>query len=227
MFLRRVVLALFALTIGSVLCHAATIDAGLFTTYTTNDAKTTLDWTVCGSIGTGSGCYDSGGLGPFNKIGSVIEGNKSYDLTTGTVTRFFYVIDQAYGSSLDGVALYAYKRTDTITGGSETTTFTFKKTVVLPLTGGDSALVFMAANDPYLVIGTSLSTVPVEVKKSSYAITPLPAISQVPTSITADNYGFVTVTSADGFFVLNPSGSLEEDGGGAPFTINTILGIQP
>jgi hypothetical protein len=137
------------------------------------------------------------------------------------------VIDQAYGAGQNGVALYDYKRVDTIVNSYDTTTFTLVKTVSLPLTGGSSATVFMGANKGYLVIGTSMGTVPVEVAKSTYVVTSLNIIGQIPTSITADNYGFVVVTSASGFFVVGPSGALQEDGGGSPFTINTIEGTQP
>jgi hypothetical protein len=116
---------------------------------------------------------------------------------------------------------------DTITSSDDTTTFTLEKTVSLPLTGGTTALTFAAANSAYLVIGTNLSDVPVEVAKKTYAVTSLDIIGQIPISITADNYGYVTVTSAGGFFVVGPTGSLEEDGGGSPFMVNTLLGIQP
>src|SRR5690242_15907434 len=98
MFLRRTVLALLPLLWGSLFCAAATIDSGLYTTYTTDNAKTTLYWTVCGSIGTGTGCYSSGAVTPFGEIGSIIEGNKTYNISAGTVTRFLYVVDQEAGS---------------------------------------------------------------------------------------------------------------------------------
>ena len=58
-------------------------------------------------------------------------------------------------------------------------------------------------------------------------MTPMNIISQIPSSITTDNYGYITVTSPNGFFVVGPDGSLKEDGGGSPFTVNTVLGIQP
>jgi hypothetical protein len=227
MFTRQAVLACFLLLTGSTFCHAATIDSGLFTTYTTDNAKTTLYWAVCGSIGTGTGCYGAGSVGPFAQMGAIVEGSKTYDLAKGTVTRFLYVIDQAYGSSRDGVALYAYKRVDTITSSYGTTTFTLVKTLSLPLTGGASALTFVGANSGYLVIGTSMTAIPVEVAKKNYAVTPENIISQIPISITADNYGYITVTSAGGFFVVGPNGLLQEDGGGSPFTVNTLLGFQP
>jgi hypothetical protein len=226
LFARQTVLTLLVLC-GSVLCHAATIDATLYTTYTTFSNKTTLDYSVCGSLPDSSGCYASGSLGPFGQIGSIVEGSKSYNVSKGTVTRYLYVVDQAYGTAQDGVALYAYKRVDTITSSTETTTFTLEKTLSLSLTGGASALTFVGANSGYLVIGTNLTAVPVEVAKKNYAVTSLGIIDQVPISITADNYGYITVTSAGGFFVVGPTGSEEEDGGGSPFMVNTLLGVQP
>jgi hypothetical protein len=215
------------LLIGATFCWAATIDSGLFTTYTTDGGKTTLSWVVCGSIGKGNGCYGSGQLGPFGQIGSIVESAKVIDIREGTVTRFLYVVDQAYGSGQNGVALYVYQRIDTIASESDHTTFTLKKTISLQLVGGNQATVFLAANKGYLVIGTSNSSVPVEINKRTYVITPLTIISQTPTSITADNYGYVTVTSANEFFVVGPDGATQEDGGGSPFTINDLLGTQP
>ena len=206
--------------------QAATIDAGLYTTYTAG-GNTTLSWVVCGSVGGSSGCYSAGELGPFSQIGSIIESAKVYDNREGTVTRELYIIDRAYGSSQNGVELYVYLRVDTIAGSFETTKFTLKKTISLPLTGGTEAVSMVAANKGFLVVGTSNSTVPVEVNKGTFAVTPLGIISQIPNSITADNYGYVTVTSADGFFVIGPDGSLQEDGGGSPFMINSLLGFQP
>ena len=223
----RTLILFFLLLTGGTLCWAGKIDAGLFTTYTTDSAKTTLYWTVCGSISGGTGCYSAGQLGPFGQIGSIVESGKAYNIREGTVTRYLYVVDEAYGSSQNGVALYVYQRVDTIASSFDNTTFTLAKTVSLPLIGGNSAVVFMAANQGFLVIGTSNSTVPVEVNKRTLVITPLDIISQIPNSITADNYGYVTVTSTGGFFVVGPSGALQEDGGGSPFTINALLGTQP
>jgi hypothetical protein len=224
---RRVLITLFLLLIGGTSCWAGTIDSGLFTTYTIDTAKTTLSWVVCGSISGGSGCYGSGQLGPFGHVGSIVESARIYDVHEGTVTRYLYVVDQEYGSGENGVALYVYERVDTIASSSDHTTFTQKKTISLPLTGGSSAVVFMATNQDFLVIGTSGSTIPIEVDKHTFDVTPLTIISQAPNSITADNYGYVVVTSAEGFFVVGPSGTIEEDGGGSPFTINTLLGFQP
>jgi hypothetical protein len=227
MLMRRALMISLVLMTGSIFCHAVPVDAGLFTTYTNDNAKTTLYWIVCGTIPPGSGCYSFGQVGPFGEIGSIVEGSKLYNNAKGTITRHLYVVDKAYGSGHNGVALYDYKRVDTIVNGYDTTTMTLLKTVSLPLTGGSSSAVFMGANKGYLVIATNMATIPVVVAKSNYVVTPLNIIGQIPISITADNYGFVVVTSAMGFFVVGPDGALREDGGGSPFTINTILGIQP
>ena len=227
MFVRRLMTTWFLLLIGGTFCWAGTIDSGLFTTYTTDTAKTTLYWVVCGSIGKGDGCYGAGQLGPFGQIGSIVESAKVIDIREGTVTRFLYVVDQAYGSGQNGVALYVYQRIDTIASGYDHTAFTLKKTISLALVGGSQAVAFLAANQRFLVIGTSNSTAQVEVNKRTYVITPLTIISETPNSITADNYGYVTVTSANSFAVVGPDGALREDGGGSPFTINDLLGIQP
>lgn len=226
--LSRQILTIFLVLLAScALCFAAHPDSGLFTTYDTNNAKTTLYWITCGSIPPGVGCYASGQFDTFGQIGSIIEGRKAYNKAKGTVTRHIYIIDQAYGSGQNEVALFDYKRVETIVNGSDSVTTTLVKQVVLPLTGGSSASVFVGANTGYLMIGTSLSNVPVKVAKTNYAVTPMNIISQIPISITADNYGFITVTSAAGFFVVGPNGQLQEDGGGAPFTVNEIVGIEP
>src|SRR6266849_2053223 len=114
-------------------------DATLFTTYGINASHTSVSWVVCGSTQQSSGCYDSGSLGPFGKVGALIEGNSSTNRTTNTVTRAIYVLDIASGSNLNGVTLYVYKKTDTVTSSFDTTSVTLFKTVSLPLAGGSSA----------------------------------------------------------------------------------------
>lgn len=227
MLMRRAVLVSFLILCASI-GYAATIDAGLYTTYTIPDkAGNELNWVVCGSVGTTNGCYASGTLSPFGKIGSIIEGAKTYDVSAGTVTRYFYVIDCEYGSTGNGVALYAYKRVDTITSSSESTTFTLEKTLSLPLTGGSSAVIYAAGNTGYLMIGSSLSTLPAEVTKKTYAINNSAPLSGAPIAITADNYGYITVTTDGGFYVIGPNGEPQEDGGGTPSMVNTLIGVLP
>src|ERR1035437_7676061 len=124
-------------------------DATLFTTYSLFSGEQTLDWIVCGSTTGSSGCYASGSLGPFGKIGAMVEGNPS---TSGsTVTRMIYVVDIASGTSGTGVTLYTYKKTDTVTPSSDPVTVTLTKSVTLsPLTGGTTAACSMAATPTLL-----------------------------------------------------------------------------
>ena len=227
MSLRRVITNFLFLFVGGTFCLASTLDSGLFTTYTTDTGKTTLNWVVCGSIGSGSDCYSFGTLGPFVQIGSILETARVYDVREGTVTRSLYVIDQAFGSSQNGVALYVYQRVDTIAASYEHTVFTLKKTISLPLVGGSQAVVYAAANNGYLVVGTNNSPTQVKVNKHTLAVTPLTLLSEIPTSISTDGYGYVVLTSVDSFGVLGPDGNLQEDGGGSDFTINDLQGTQP
>jgi hypothetical protein len=210
-------------------------DATLFTTYNINPSHTSVSWVVCGSTQQSSGCYDSGSLGPFGKVGALIEGNSSTNRTTNTVTRAIYVLDIATGSNLNGVTLYVYKKTDTVTSSFDTTSVTLFKTVSLPLAGGSSALASMAANNKFLFIGTNQSPQAVEIQKGTFSITQVGGFSPPinVSAITADQYGYVTVqfgsfsTGENGFVVLGPDGGGREDGGGAAFMLNTVQAVLP
>lgn len=210
-------------------------DATLYTTYFMNGATVVL--TVCGSTQQSSGCYGGGVLGPFVRLGALIEGNESVDLTTNTVTRYIYALDIATGANSDGVNLYAYKKTDTITATFDTVVVTLVSTISLPLTGGSAASASMAANAKFLFIGTNRSPYSVSLRKSNYAVVksgsftpPIPV-----TAITADKYGYVTVTFGkfsgfdveNGSVVYGPDGSVKQSGGGASFMLNTNQAILP
>lgn len=227
-------LATLALLIGAVPVHGANLDSTLFTTYTMDTARTNLNWLVCGSLPGSSGCYGAGSFGPFGKIGAVVEGLPTQNLTKGTVTRYIYVLDEDYASGLNGVALYVYKKVDTISGSSDTITVTLFKTVILPLTGGSSTVLSMAANKNFLFIGTNQDGLAVQLKKSTFAISQYAEISGPATveSITADQYGFVTTTwitssGSTGFIVIDPNGFAQEGGGGSQFMLNTVQAVRP
>jgi hypothetical protein len=191
-------------------------DAGLYTNYF--GSPTSVNWIVCGSTQQTEGCYDSGNIGPFVAVGAMLESNPS--VSGDVVTRNIYVVD----SGDTAVKLYVYKKTDTVTSTFDTTTVTLSHTVTLPLTGG-SVVTYMAANTNYLFIGTSQSLEAVEVRKSTLAISRLGIISGDITSITSDEYGYVTVAQSTGFDVYGPTGSLEEDGGGSQFMLGTTQAI--
>jgi hypothetical protein len=205
----------------------AALDSTLFTTYTVNSPFQNVAFTVCGSLPQSSGCYGGGSLGPFNKVGALLEGIPS---TKGNVvSRAIYVVDAGDAT----VQLYAYKKTDTITASFDTVNVTLAKMITLPLTGGSTALSFMAANNGFLFIGTDQTPQAVRVEKNNLSVTQLGGFSPPinVTAITADSYGYVTVTQGginggeSGFSVYGPDGSGEEDGGGAPFMLNTRAAV--
>jgi hypothetical protein len=201
-------------------------DSTLYTTY--SGGPTTLNWIVCGSTAQTSGCYSSGSLGPFIGIGALLEGNPS--IKGDVVTRAIYVVDSGDTNS---VTLDVYKKTDTVTADFDTVTVTLARTIALPLTGGSTAVVSMAANNGFLFIGTDQSPQAVEVRKSNLSVTQLGGFSPPinVTSITADQYGYVTVTQTGaafetGFNVYGPNGAGVEGGGGADFMLGTTQAVS-
>jgi len=211
------------------------IDGTLYTTYSIIRDRTHVSFTVCGSLPGTEGCYGSANLGPFQSVGAVLEGLPSTDKTTNTVTRDIYVLDAAAGPNKVGVTLYVYSRTDIISGGEDSITVVPTGTVALPLIGSTSATASMAANSGYLFIGTNKSPLAVAVVKKTLAVTQIGGFSPPinVSSITADEYGFVTVTFGSfngtntGFYVYGPDGSVQEDGGGASFTVGTSQAVRP
>jgi hypothetical protein len=198
---------------------AAPPDANLYTNY--YGTPTSVNWIVCGSTEESSGCYDSGNIGPFAAVGAMLEGNPS--VTGDVVTRFIYVADAGDAH----VILYVYKKTDTVTSSFDTTVVTLFKTIDLPLTGGSGVATYMAANPKYLYLGTSLSAQGVAVTKSNLDVTRLGGFSP-PTnvsSITSNQYGYVTVTQGTAFTVYGPDGSYVEDGGGTQFMLGTTQAV--
>ena len=163
----------------------------------------------------------------------MIEGNPAQNAKKGTVTRYLYVVDVAAGSGANEVALYIYKKVDTITQSFDTVSVTLFKTLTLPLTGGAATVAYMAANPTFLFIGTNQDELAVEVTKKNLAVSQIGEFSGLNVSaITADAYGYITLTwgssgGASGFLVLAPNGGGEEDGGGASFMLNTVQATLP
>ena len=231
-----VVLTLIAtLPLGAqmVALPATPPDANLYTSYFFGSGYQNVYWVVCGSTADTEGCYDSGSLGPFGEAGALIEGNPSVNFSTGTVTRFVYVVDSAVGGGA-GVALNVYKKTDVVTATFDTTTVTLIKTLSLPLTGGTSAICSMAANNGYLFIGTNQTPFAVRVQKNNLAVTQIGGFSPPinVTSITSDKYGFVAITfgsptggGESGNIEFGPNGQSVGDGGGAWFMLDTFAGL--
>ena len=227
------VLALTSLNIHYA--GAEPIDAGLYTTYFLFSNNTKVSWSVCGQTKSTEGCYGSGQLGPFGKVGALLEGVPTIDSATHTVTRAIYVLDIASGTQQNGVVLSIYQKNDVITGGEDKVTVTLSGTLDLALTGGSTALASMAGNANYLVVGTSRSPFAIEITKSTLATTQFGGFSPPINvhAVTADAYGYITMefgkfSGTDTAIVtLGPDGALKEDGGGAWFTLNTTQAILP
>ena len=115
---------------------AAPIDATLYTRYNMDLDHTNVGWNVCGSLPGSSGCYGSGSLGPFGRVGAMMEGEPKTNRIANTVTRAIYVLDPASGPNQNEVVLYVYTKVDTITTDSDTVTVTLSQTISLPLVGG-------------------------------------------------------------------------------------------
>ena len=223
-----------SLALLSTAAHAtAPIDSTLYTSYFFGSGYQNLTLVVCGSTAQSSGCYGSAYLGPFGKVGAMVEGNPSYNLTTNTVTRKIYIVDIATGTGT-GVTLFVYKKTDTITSSSDTVAVTLLNTLPLSLTGGATAVCSMAANTGFLFIGTDQSPQGLRVQKSNLSTILIGGFSPPinVTSITSNKYGYVTVTfggftsGEDGFYTFGPNGQSEGDGGGAWFMLSTDAGLS-
>jgi hypothetical protein len=206
-------------------------DETLYTSYYFDSADQNVTWIVCGATSETEGCYGSGKLGPFGKIGAMIESNP---LVSGNVvTRAIYLVDISSGGG-SGVELYVYKKVDTVSSLGDTITVTLWKTTSLPLTGGSTASASMGANNRFLFIGTDQSPQAVRVTKADLSYIQLGEFSPPinVTSITADQYGYVTVTfggsSADSAISqYGPNGEEVADGGGAEYMLNTVTALLP
>src|SRR6266849_8583252 len=61
----------------STTATSAPVDQTLYTRYDIYTGSPFVDYCVCGSTQQSSGCYSCGNLGPFGKVGALIEGNPS------------------------------------------------------------------------------------------------------------------------------------------------------
>jgi hypothetical protein len=227
------ILGVFAPAIGQeASVPAAAPDATLYTSYYPGSHYQNIGYFVCGSTPGSEGCYASGTLGPFGHAGALIEGNAHTE--ENSVIRDIYIVDLGNESSTSEVNLYVYKKIDIVTASSDTVTVQLTNTVPLPLIGGGVARCSMAANGGFLFIGTDKSPQAVRVQKSNLAVTQIGGFDPpiTVTSITADKYGYVTVTfggflsGENGFYQFGPNGQDTEDGGGAWFMLNTVMGVS-
>jgi hypothetical protein len=233
---RAALAALGALAAGAAFpigAEATAPDSGLYTTYRVATNLQSTSWQVCGSTSGSDGCYASGSLGPFGRIGAMLEGSA---LTSGdTVTRRIFVLDLESGKTANEVTLFVYTKKDTVADGDDTVIVTLDQTIALPLVGGKKVSASMAANNAYLFAGTDQSYQAVSVDKGLWTVTGLGGFDPpVPVAeITADSYGFVTVTFGapgaefSGFYTFGPTGAGQEDGGGPSFMLDNRNAVRP
>lgn len=220
-------------TLPAAMAQTAAPDSTLYTSYTVSTSLQSVDWIVCGSTAESDGCYGSGTLGTFGHVGAMLEGQPV--VSGNTVTREIYILDTASGSAATGVTLSVFTKTDIVSSSDDQITVTPLQTVSLPLVGGSSVTASMAANSVSLYIGTNQSTQAVSVVKDAWTVRTIGGFSPPITvaAITADPYGFVTVTygvpggSSSAFVVFSPTGAGEEDGGGPNLILNTLNAVIP
>ena len=210
------------------------LDSRLYTNYMISNAYTYLNWVECGATLETEGCYASGSLGPFGKIGAMMADQETVNSAAGTITQNIYVVDEATGGGT-GVTLYVYQKTDAITATSDTTRIALTNTMSLPLIGGINATTYMAANANCIFIGTNQSASATRIQKSNFGSQQVGGFSPPinVSSITTDRYGNVTVTfgggsssGGTGFISFDSHGNSTEDGGGADFMLNATNGVS-
>ncbi len=160
-----------------------------------------------------------GGLGPFLSAGAILEGLPS--VSGNVVTRAIYVVD----SGANPIQLYVYTKTDTVTASGDSVSIVLTNTIDLPFVGSNSVTVSMAANSNFLFIGTNQNSNPVKVRKSNLEVNKLREFSAATTSITSDQYGYITVEQGDAFVVYGLNGDAEQDGGGTEFMVGTTQAL--
>jgi hypothetical protein len=90
----------------------------------------------------------------------------------------------------------------------------------------------MAANKKFLFVGTDQGTLAVQVAKKDLSMISAGGFNLPVTQITADKYGFVTITQGTNggqasFTTYDPNGQPTEEGGGAPFLLNPLNAALP
>ena len=205
------------------------LDSTLFTTYNFSAGATGVSFLVCGSLPDTEGCYGGGTLEPIGGACAVLE---SATRTKGdVVTREIYVLDRGQEKN-SPLMLAVFKRTDTISSSEDSISVTHVSNVPLGIPGGSNAKCVMAGNDTDVYAGTDQDGSVVTVSKSTLTVLDVPRPGRFKRStsvlsLTADSRGYIAVSTENGFYVINPQGGDEEDGGGAAYLVNTLQAFVP
>ncbi len=121
-------------------------DVDFYTTYALFADNSYVTYSVCGLVAQAAGCYSSGQLGPFGRVGCLIEGDAT--VNDNIVTRAIYVVDVNSGPSGRGVTLYRYLKMDTVTISEDFATVQLTNTIPLP----SLVDIYIAVNNGYTFI---------------------------------------------------------------------------
>ena len=232
--MRPILIALLPLFLAAPALANTPVDSTLYTTYILGPASQQIGYFVCGSTQESGGCFASGEIGPFGRVGAIIESEASE--SGDVVTRYIYVVDTASGASADGVTLSVYKKTDTVTASFDTVVVTFVRSAALPLKGGAHANCYVAGSTTYLYVGTDKDPNAVQVSKASLKLTTISSGTSPPAtrvlSISATTAEAVTIAfggdspSAASYVSYNAAGQQFEQGGGYNAYLNSEIGIS-
>lgn len=216
--------------------RATTIDDNVYTSYSLVGTPHYVDWLTCGSDHSGKACFGSGQIGPFGRVGCMIEGVPDY--IGDSVTRAIYIVDVSTGTGGPGVTLFRYLKTDAIdpTTGNDSVSVVLTNTISLsaPLEGGANATCLMAGTGSFLFIGTDQTSTVLRVRKGPLTfITEIEGITGDKTQyITADEYGFVSVgytnlaSGTDYYVMYSPNGTYYAGGSGEEVILTPSSGYS-
>lgn len=208
--------------------------SNLMTAFWFANNYTDVELLVCGSVPHTSGCFGSGSLGPFGKVGALIVGTAVADPVAHTITQDIYAVEQAYNGA-PITKLYVYRLVETIdaTNGRADVTVARVKTVPLPLKGGLGAKTFLASNGHALYIATDQDPHAITVEKHGFAIAQVYTLAPGSnvSSLTANEDGCVGVTSgqsggSDGNILLCSNGNGGLESVGTNFVVGSTNGVS-
>lgn len=169
------------------------------TTFTAANSHTSINWMTCDQDSTSSGCFGSGGLGPFTRACSL----------AGNGEGHVFVMDATGGDNISAL-LYIYNQSET-----STPRINLWNTVALPkIIGTDDATCFVSVVGHYVYLGTTTSTIFAKVNWKTLDLNAFSVCSpaRFTSSITATK-DFVTISQSGCFIGYNKDGVMMIDGG--------------
>ncbi len=228
--MRTLVIGLLTLLASTPGRSSTPVDENLYTTYTVGDNSQSIGYVVCGSTEEAFGCFASGSIEPFGRVGAFIQGKASP--SGDVVTREIYVIDVESGTDRNGVTLSEWKKTDTVSASSDSVELTFIRSVSLPLTGGHKANCYLVGTNSFLYVGTDQGAIAVQVRKSNLELNPIGGVGGNSISgITVTDEDYVAISYGGpnelgaSFQSFDPAGSLSAVGGGYSVFLNSRIGL--